>query len=401
MIGAVSVVGAIAILVVPAAAVEDQRFGGFRIDRRESIGAPAGEIKFLSRNCVAQQIASGRVPAVVAVVIGLGWALVGVTPIVGSCEIEVGGTELGHPMAGRIRARLRHTGDSPEHVEVVSCVTAVAFWAVRSDAHSREELSALGFIEEIEQDGCHTAFAVVFVGLDPGVVIAVGDCPFSDIEAQQAAASFDREAHFWIIDSGLLGQDQADGQGESRRVHHSVAAQSPVAQGEAMSPGADGALAFCGLESQALEAWHDRPIVGSQHVFREEHDAVSVVPCLHASGVEVRGPLGFLLNQREVFGVSACQESQSVEGSGDGILAAWLRVGGLGHAIGEGLAAEFEEPLGFRAIVGCRWAVGPEDFAGELDFDRLSSSPAGQMEFPGTLLRFGESDCVGEFGSGI
>lgn len=82
-------------------------------------------------------------------------------------------------------------------------------------------------------------------------------------------------------------------------------------------------------------------------------------------------------------------------------MAARLGVGGLGHAIGEGLAAEFEESLGFRAIVGCRWAVGPEDFAGELDFDRLSSSPAGQMEFPGTLLRFGESDCVGEFGSGI
>ncbi len=153
-----------------------------------------------------------------------------------------------------------------------------------------------------------------------------------------------------------------------------------------MSPGADGALAFCGLESQAFEARHDRPIVGCQYVFREEHDAVAVVPSLHAFGFEFGGPLDFLLDQREVFGFSACQESQSVEGSGDRILAARLWVGGLGHAIGEGLATEFEESLGFRAIVGCRWAIGPEDFAGELDFDRLSSPPAGQMEFPGALL---------------
>ncbi len=84
---------------------------------------------------------------------------------------------------------------------------------MRSDAHSREELSALGFIEEVEQDGSHSAFTVVFVGLDPGVVIAVGDCPFSDIESQQSAASFDRQAHLRVIDSGLFGQDQGDRQG--------------------------------------------------------------------------------------------------------------------------------------------------------------------------------------------
>ncbi len=93
----------------------------------------------------------------------------------------------------------------------------------------REKNSApSGLSEQVEHDRGHPALAVVLVGLDPGVVVAVGNRPLADVEAQQPGAALDRPVHRRILHPGLAGQDQRDGQRQARGVHHPVAAEPPV-----------------------------------------------------------------------------------------------------------------------------------------------------------------------------
>jgi hypothetical protein len=79
---------------------------------------------------------------------------------------------------------------------------------VRGDTHAGEELRAIRFAEQVEQDGGHAALAVVFVVLDPRVMVAIGNRPFADVEPQQPGAEFDGAGHLRVFHARLARQHQ-------------------------------------------------------------------------------------------------------------------------------------------------------------------------------------------------
>ena len=249
----------------------------------------------------------------------------------------------------------------------------VALRSVGGDAHAGEELRAFRLAQQVEQDGGHSALAVVFVGLNPRVMVAVGNRAFADVESQQAGAEFDGAGHLRVFHARLAGQHQRNGQRHSRRVHHPVAAESAVGYREPMAPRADRALTLGGFQRETPQARHDRLVAGRQHILGEQHHDVAVVPGLHRVGRVARRPLGFLLDQREVGGIAAGQQRERIEGTHDGI----LLMRGFRHFLGKRLAPLLENALRFRAVEGRGGAVAAEHREFDDDLFRLARPPAG------------------------
>ncbi len=56
-------------------------------------------------------------------------------------------------------------------------MTVSRFGTVGGKAHAGEERCPFGLVEEAEQDRGHAAFAVVFMILDPGMMITIRIAP--------------------------------------------------------------------------------------------------------------------------------------------------------------------------------------------------------------------------------
>ena len=179
------VVEAVAILVVPAATGKDEFLRGGGVELRDLAGPLAGEPETFQRHRVSQQAGAGGVPAGITVIIRLRRPQMIETAIPLAGEVVIPLAEFLHPRARGVRSGKRDAGHGPKDVEIISRVAAIAFRAVRAEAHVREELGALGFIHQVEQHGGHPALAVVFVGLHPRRVVTVGNASLADIEPQQ------------------------------------------------------------------------------------------------------------------------------------------------------------------------------------------------------------------------
>ena len=155
---------------------------------------------------------------------------------------------------------------------------------MRGDAHTREKLRAFRLAQQVEENRGHSTLAVVLVGLNPRVVVAIGNRTLADVKAQQFRTAFNGEIHRRFFHAGFAGQHQRNGQRHSRRVHHPIAAESPIGSRETVTPGAHRALAAGRFQCESPQTLHDRLVAGRQHILGEEHCDVAVVPGLHGAG---------------------------------------------------------------------------------------------------------------------
>ena len=151
-------------------------------------------------------------------------------------EIVIPRPEFRHPNPGRLRAGLRNAGHRPGHVPEISGVPGVALVAVAGERHAGEILGAIGFPDEVEEDGGHAVLAVVVVVLDPRCVVAVWDGTFADVKAQQLEAALDGEIELGILHPRHARHDERSGERHPGGVHHSVSDQAAVVPGELVAP---------------------------------------------------------------------------------------------------------------------------------------------------------------------
>ena len=118
-----------------------------------------------------------------------------------------------------------------------------------------------------------------------------------------------------MLHAGLAGENHADGERQPGGVHRSVAAEVAAGLREAMSPGADAALAPRRLEGEAFQSGTHRVVARQHDVFAEEGHEVAVVPGQIAVRGEVRGPLCLRFQEREIIRVAAGEQGERVEGA--------------------------------------------------------------------------------------
>ena len=331
--------------------------------------------------------------------LGLGRALVPVAVIPASGQVEVPAAELGHPCAGGVGSGLGDAGHGPKEVEEVAGVPAIALRTVGSNAHPREELRALRFIDQVEEDRGHPAFAVVLMSFDPWMMVSVGDRALVDVETHQACAAFDGEVHGRILHARLPCQHQGDREGHARGVHHAVAVKASVGPGELVPPRAYGALAAGRFQCEAFQPRHERCITRCQLVLRQQQHDVAEIPCRHVVGLVLRSPRDLPPDQRKMVGVAAGQQREGIEGSGDGIDPSG--VGGILHPLGQGSAPCFEDSFGLQTVKRGGGAVRSQDGEFQGYLFGTARAPSGQGELALSRLGLGQCQGLAEFGAWV
>ena len=212
----------------PVAVISDDGFRGGGVELWYSRRLFAGEMNFLERHRISEQVGAGAIPAVIAVVALFRRTLMRKAAVPLPREIKIPRAKLLHPRARGLRAAVRHAGHGPEHVEEIARVSGVALGAVRGQAHACEELRALGLAEQVEQHRDHAALAVVLMVFDPRMMIAIGDASFADVETQQTRSALDGLRDLRILHTRAASQHQPDGERDARRVHHAIAFEASV-----------------------------------------------------------------------------------------------------------------------------------------------------------------------------
>ena len=62
--------------------------------------------------------------------------------------------------------------------------------------------------QQVEEHGGHAVLAVVFVSLDPGAMVAIGDAALADVELKQTHAPLDGQIQLGVLHSCFARQDQ-------------------------------------------------------------------------------------------------------------------------------------------------------------------------------------------------
>ncbi len=270
---------------------------------------------------------------------------------------------------------------------------------VGGQAHPREILRALVLTHQVEKDGSHAAFAVVLVGLDPGIMVAVRNRALADVKPQQFGAAFDGLANLRVLHARGARHHQRGGERHAWRVHHAVADEASVRPGELVPPRADNALAIRGFQRKPAQARHHRFVTGGQFVFGQQHDDIAVIPSGHRFVGIPRCPLRFPFHQREIGGIAAGEQCQRVERTGDRTLPP--RVAGLLHPLGKRLAAVPQDARGLGALEWRGGAVGSEHRQLDRNFFRFPCAPSGERQPAAAGIGFRRRQRQAEFGARV
>ena len=129
-----------------------------------------------------------------------------------SCKVMIPAAEFLHPGSGRLRPSLPNRRQRPQHIKIVSCVSAVSFVPVRRHGHASKVVCAFGFPQLVEEHGRHATFAVVFMRFDPRLMISVRYGSFSRVESKKLRAQFNSVHDFCIVNTRIASQHHADRQ---------------------------------------------------------------------------------------------------------------------------------------------------------------------------------------------